>query len=188
MRISTKIWLFVLATIAVTVLFMYSMTNYLYERLYVQDSKNSMVEIGGKLAHMYEGGKVTDKLVADVDRYNSYSNINVFAVRNPRELSACVPFDIDYDTLIGPEERQQLIKGNIITKQGYEKRFDRQVISVVIPLVDEKRLEGILYLYFPLEKITELASKEVIFLLISAIVFLIIIGFIIFKGIGFIMK
>jgi len=147
-----------------------------------------MVEIGGKLAHMYEGGKVTDKLVADVDRYNSYSNINVFAVRNPRELSACVPFDIDYDTLIGPEERQQLIKGNIITKQGYEKRFDRQVISVVIPLVDEKRLEGILYLYFPLEKITELASKEVIFLLISAIVFLIIIGFIIFKGIGFIMK
>lgn len=188
MRISTKIWLFVLATIAVTVLFMYSMTNYLYERLYVQDSKNSMVEIGGKLAHMYEGGKVTDKLVADVDRYNSYSNINVFAVRNPRELSACVPFDIDYDTLIGPEERQQLIKGNIISKQGYEKRFDRQVISVVIPLVDEKRLEGILYLYFPLEKITELASKEVIFLLISAIVFLIIIGFIIFKGIGFIMK
>lgn len=188
MRISTKIWLFVLATIAVTVLFMYSMTNYLYERLYVQDSKNSMVEIGGKLAHMYEGGKVTDKLVADIDRYNSYSNINVFAVRNPRELSACVPFDIDYDTLIGPEERQQLIKGNIISKQGYEKRFDRQVISVVIPLVDEKRLEGILYLYFPLEKITELASKEVIFLLISAIVFLIIIGFIIFKGIGFIMK
>ena len=68
MRISTKIWLFVLATIAVTVLFMYSMTNYLYERLYVQDSKNSMVEIGGKLAHMYKGGKVTDKLVADIDR------------------------------------------------------------------------------------------------------------------------
>lgn len=187
-KISTKIWLFVLATVAITVLFMYGLTNFLYERLYVKDAENSMVEIGEKLSKMYTGGKVTDELIDNVDRYNTYANVNVFAVRNPRELSACVPFDIDYDTLIGPDERHELLKGNIITKQGYEKRFDRQVISVVIPLVDEKRLEGILYIYFPLEKITELASKEVIVLISSAIVFLILISFIIFKGIRVIMK
>lgn len=187
-KISTKIWLFVLASIAVTVMIMYSMTNYLYERLYVQDAENSMIEIGNKLATMYEGGKVTDELVADVDRYNSYANINVFAVRNPRELSACVPFDIDYETLIGAEERQELLKGNIISKQGYEKRFDRQVISVVIPLVDKHRLEGILYVYFPLEKITELASKEVLLLMGVSLLFLVIMGFIVFKGIKLIMK
>lgn len=187
-KISTKIWLFVLASIAVTVMIMYSLTNYLYERLYVQDAENSMVEIGTKLATMYEGGKVTDDLVADIDRYNTYANVNVFAVRNPRELSACVPFDIDYDTLIGAEERQELLKGNIISKQGYEKRFDRQVISVVIPLVEKQRLEGILYLYFPLEKITELASKEVGLLTLVAFVFLILMGFVLFKGIGVIMK
>ncbi|MBQ0140806.1 MAG: HAMP domain-containing histidine kinase [Kurthia sp.] len=187
-KISTKIWLFVLASIAVTVMIMYSLTNYLYERLYVQDAENSMIEVGNKLATMYEGGKVTDELVADVDRYNSYANINVFAVRNPRELSACVPFDIDYDTLIGADERQELLKGNIISKQGYEKRFDRQVISVVIPLVENQRLEGILYLYFPLEKITELASKEVVLLILAAFIFLIIMGFVLFKGIRLIMK
>lgn len=187
-KISTKIWVFVLATVAVTVLFMYGLTNFLYERLYVKDAENSMIEIGEKLSKMYTGGKVTDELIDNVDSYNTYANVNVFAVRNPRELSACVPFDIDYDTLIGPDERHELLKGNIITKQGYEKRFDRQVISVVIPLVDEKRLEGILYLYFPLEKITELASKEVVFLICSAIVFLILISFIIFKGIRVIMK
>lgn len=187
-KISTKIWLFVLASIAVTVMIMYSMTDYLYERLYVQDAENSMIEIGNKLATMYEGGKVTDELVANVDSYNNYANINVFAVRNPRELSACVPFDIDYDTLIGADERQELLQGNIISKQGYEKRFDRQVISVVIPLVEEQRLEGILYLYFPLEKITELASKEVIILIVAALLFLIIMGFILFKGIKIIMK
>lgn len=187
-KIATKIWLFVLASIAVTVLIMYGLTNYLYERLYVKDAENSMVEVGEKLATMYEGGKVTDELVADVDRYNAYANMNVFAVRNPRELSACVPFDIDYDTLIGAEERQQLIQGNVITKQGYEKRFDRQVISVIIPMVDNQRLEGILYLYFPLEKITELASKEVLFLIVVVTGFFIIMGYIIFKGIAVIMK
>lgn len=187
-KISTKIWLFVIAALAVTLLLMYSLTNYLYERLYVQDAENSMVEIGNKLANLYDGGKVTDELVADVDRYNAYANINVFAVRNPRELSACVPFDIDYDTLIGPEERQELLQGNVISKQGYEKRFERQVISVVIPLVDNNRLEGILYLYFPLEKITELASKEVILLIGCLIIFFVLMGFVIFKGIGVIMK
>lgn len=187
-KLSTKIWLFVLAVLAVSLFSMYSLTNYLYERLYVQDAESSMVEIGNKLSKMYDGGKVTDELVADVDRYNAYANINVFAVRNPRELSACVPFDIDYDTLIGGEERQELLMGHVVSKQGYEKRFDRQVISVVIPLVDNKRLEGILYLYFPLEKISELASKEVLFLISSLLLFLVIIGFVIFKGISVIMK
>lgn len=187
-KISTKIWLFVIATLAVTLLLVYSLTNYLYERLYVQDAENSMVEIGNKLANMYDGGKVTDELVANVERYNAYANINVFAVRNPRELSACVPFDIDYDTLIGAEERQELLQGNVISKQGYEKRFERQVISVVIPFVDNNRLEGILYLYFPLEKITELASKEVIILIGCLILFLVLMGFVIFKGIGVIMQ
>ncbi|GEK33473.1 sensor histidine kinase [Kurthia sibirica] len=187
-KLSAKIWIFVLATMAVTILFMYSMTNYLYENLYVKDTEDSMIEVGSKLAQMYKGGKVTDGFVNDIDRYNMYSNSNVFAVRNPRELSACVPFDIDYDTLIGPEERQSLIKGEVLAKKGYESRFDRQVISVVIPLVDEQRLEGILYLYFPLEKITELASKDVVMMIVAALIFLILIGFVIFKAIALLLK
>lgn len=187
-KLSTKIWLLVVAFLIVTVLFMYALTNFLYERLYVQDAKQSMIEVGTKLTGMYEGGKVADDFVEAVDRYNMYSNINVFAVRNPRELSACVPFDIEYETLIGPEERQQLLQGNTVTKQGYEKRFDRQLISVVVPLVDNERLEGILYLYFPLEKITELASKDITLIAIAALLFLAFMTFMTIKGIGIIMK
>lgn len=187
-KLSTKIWLLVVSFLVFTVFFMYALTNFLYERLYVQDTKQSMIEVGTKLTGMYEGGKVKDDFVEAVDRYNMYSNINVFAVRNPRELSACVPFDIEYDTLIGPEERQQLLQGNTVTKQGYEKRFDRQLISVVVPLVDNERLEGILYLYFPLEKITELASEDITLIIIAALLFLAFMTFITIKGIGVIMK
>ena len=167
---------------------MYVLTDFLYQGLYVKDAENSMVEVGEKLATMYDGGKVTDNFIKKIDQYNSYSNVNVFAVRNPRELSACVPFDIDYETLIGPDERQQLLNGKTITKKGYEKRFDRQIISAIIPLTDHHRLEGIIYIYYPLAKITEMASKEVLILLGSALIFVLLIGIGVFKGIKHIMK
>ncbi|RIJ67925.1 MULTISPECIES: cell wall metabolism sensor histidine kinase WalK [unclassified Rummeliibacillus] len=187
-KLSTKIWTVIVAFLAITILFMYVLTDFLYEGLYVKDAEDSMVEVGEKLSTIYNGGKVTDEFIQKIDEYNDYSNINVFAVRNPRELSACVPFDIDYDTLIGADERQQLLEGKTITKKGYEKRFDRQVISAIIPLTDQKRLEGIIYIYFPLAKITEMASKEVFILLGSAAIFIVLIGFGVFKGIKHIMK
>ncbi|MFE6168507.1 sensor histidine kinase [Viridibacillus arvi] len=187
-KLSTRIWAMILIFLTLTVFFMYILTHFLYERLYVKDAEQSMIEVGEKLATIYEGGKVTDELISQIDNYNNYSDVSVFAVKNPRELSACVPFDIDYKTLIGAEERQQLLQEQTVTKMGYEERFDRQIISVIIPLTDQNRLEGIIYIYFPLAKISELASKEVIFLLGSAAVFLIIVGFGIYKGIGHIMK
>ncbi len=187
-KLSTRIWIIIVAFLALTILFMYVLTDFLYQGLYVKDAENSMVEVGEKLATMYDGGKVTDNFIKKIDQYNSYSNVNVFAVRNPRELSACVPFDIDYETLIGPDERQQLLNGKTITKKGYEKRFDRQIISAIIPLTDHHRLEGIIYIYYPLAKITEMASKEVLILLGSALIFVLLIGIGVFKGIKHIMK
>lgn len=187
-KLSTRIWAIIVAFLAITILFMYVLTDFLYEGLYVKDTENSMVEIGEKLSTMYDRGKVTDDFIKKIDEYNTYSNVNVFAVRNPRELSACVPFDIDYDTLIGSDERAQLLKGKTITKKGYETRFDRQVISAIIPLTDQNRLEGIIYIYYPLAKITEMASKEVFILLGSAAIFILLIGFGVYKGIKHIMK
>ncbi|MBG9452843.1 histidine kinase [Lysinibacillus sphaericus] len=187
-KISTRIWLLIFAFLIITVVFMYVLTDYLYERLYVEDTEEMMVEVGSKLQTMYTGNKVTDEFIADIEQYTNYSNLNIFAVRNPRELSACVPFDIDFETLIGPEERQQLLAGEYVQKIGYEPRFDRQLISVVLPLVDQNRLEGIIYIYFPLAKISELANNEVISLFVSAFIFLIVISYLIYKGIRHIMR
>ncbi|UUV23724.1 MULTISPECIES: cell wall metabolism sensor histidine kinase WalK [Lysinibacillus] len=187
-KIATRIWLLIFAFLIITVVFMYVLTNFLYQRLYVQDTEDTMVEVGLKLQTMYDNGKVTDEFIADIEEFNDYSNLNIFAVRNPRELSACVPFDIDYETLIGPEERQKLLAGKYVQKIGYEPRFDRQLISVVVPLVDQNRLEGIIYIYFPLAKITELANSGVILLFISAFIFLVVVSYLIYKGIRHIMR
>lgn len=179
-KLSTKIWLLILAFLAATIVFMMLFTDFLYEQLYVDDTEEMMLEVGGNLQTLYRGGKVTDELVAQVEAYNAYSNINVFAVRNPRELSACVPFDIDYDTLIGVEERKQLLAGNAVTKIGYEERFERDIISVILPMTDQNRLEGILYVYYPLAKISELAKEEVILLLTGAAMFLLVAAFFVY--------
>ena len=181
-KLSLKIWLLIVFFLAATVLFMYIFTNFLYEQLYVEDTKATMIEVGENLQTMYKSGKVTDELIEAIEDYAAYSNIEIFAVRNPRELSACVPFEVDYDTLIGPEERQQLLAGKEVTKIGYEKRFERQVISVILPFTDQNRLEGILYLYYPLAKISELAKEEVILLITGAIIFLLVAAFFVHQG------
>ncbi|ATP41764.1 two-component sensor histidine kinase [Solibacillus sp. R5-41] len=181
-KLSSKIWLLIVLFLSATVVFMYIFTDFLYEHFYVEDTKIKMVEVGEKLQTMYKGGKVTDELIDAIDNYAAYSNIPIFAVRNPRELSACVPFDVDYDALIGPAERQQLIAGNAVIKIGFEKRFERQIISVILPFTDQNRLEGIIYLYYPLAKISELAKEEVVLLITGAVMFLLVATFFVYQG------
>lgn len=187
-KLSSKIWLLIVLFLSATVVFMYIFTNFLYEQLYVEDTKTTMIEVGEKLQTKYTGGKVTDELIAEIDAYAAYSNLEIFAVRNPRELSACVPFDIDYDALIGVDERQQLLQGKAVTKIGYEERFERQIISVILPFTDQNRLEGIIYVYYPLAKISELAQQEVILLVTGAVMFLLVAAFFVYYGMGKILQ
>lgn len=187
-KLSIKIWSLIIIFLTITVIFMSFFTNFLYDQLYVKDSEQSMIEIGERLQSIYKGGKVTDEMVEKVEDYNMYSIFNVFAVRNPRELSACVPFDIDYNTLIGPEERRLLLKGETVTKIGYEERFEREIISVILPLTDQNRLEGIIYLYYPLARITELANSEVMLLIGSVVLFSLVIAYFVHKGLCHIMR
>ena len=180
-KLSVKIWGMTVVFLVIAISFLIIVANFLYEQLYVDNVEQSMIEVGLKLQTNYSGGPVTDELIASIEHFNTYSHFDVFAVRDAKELSACVPFEIDYDALIGSEERQQLLKGETVTKIGYEPRFDRQLISVVIPFTDENRLEGILYMYYPLAKILELTNEDVRILMFAALLFLIALSFIIYK-------
>ncbi|WP_144512212.1 cell wall metabolism sensor histidine kinase WalK [Bacillus sp. FJAT-22090] len=187
-KLSVKIWMLLLVFIVTTIVFLVVFTNFLYEELYVQHTETSMKEVAESLQRTYKGGPVTNAFIEQTEDYNRFSDVEVFTVRNPRELSACLPFDIDYDTLIGAEERAQLVNGNAVTKRGYEKRFEREVVSVIYPLVDENRLEGIIYLYVPLTKITELASKEVLFLILIVSILLVCLAYISLKSLQRVLK
>jgi len=166
--------MFVTATIVITLLFSFVLSNYFYEKLYVEKVEEELLEEGRRLSLDYEGGALTNELIEKIEWYNRKNDSEVFLVSNPKELSACLPYEIDYDTLIGPEERQQLLNGKSIKKLGYEKRFDRDVMAVIVPLTDKNRLEGIIYLYVPLAKISELTDDFSNLWLVAAFLFVIV--------------
>ncbi|MBP2241210.1 signal transduction histidine kinase [Cytobacillus eiseniae] len=171
--LTRKLWLTIIAAIVVTILYSYFLSYFFYEKLYVENVETALLEEGRRLALEYEGGPLSDDLKERIDWYSSKSETEIFIVNNPRELSACLPFDIDYESLISGEEREDLLAGKAVQKLGYEERFDRKIMAVVIPLLDENRLEGIIYLYIPLTKISEVTTDFAYLWLIAAILFLV---------------
>jgi signal transduction histidine kinase len=171
--LSKKLWIFVTTTIIITIGCSFLLSNYLYEKMYVENVRSGLLEEGNRLAAEYEGGPLSSDLIDKVEWYNTKNESEVFIVSNPKELSACLPYEIDYDTIVGPQEREQLLNGQSVERTGYEERFDRDVMAVIVPLNDSNRLEGIIYLYVPLAKITELTNEISIIGLVAGVLFVI---------------
>ncbi|MDQ0155077.1 sensor histidine kinase [Robertmurraya andreesenii] len=174
LSLSTKIWLTIIASILITVIFSYLLSNLFYEKLYVENLEKTLLSEGKLLANDYKGGPLDDELRERIEWYNSKNDFEVFVVSNPKELAACFPFETNHVTLIEEKEREQLLEGKTIQKQGFEERFNRKILAVIIPLLDDSRLEGIIYLYVPLARITELTKDFTYLWLIAAVLFLVI--------------
>ncbi len=174
LSLTLKIWLTMSLSILITIIFSFLLSNLFYEKLYLKTVEKSLFREGQNLASDYTGGPLTGEFKEKIEWYNSKTESEVFAVNNPRELSACLPYEIDYETLIGEEERKRLLEGEIIRKVDYEERFDRKVLAVIVPLLDENRLEGIIYLYVPLATISELTNDFSYMWLVAGILFLIV--------------
>ncbi|MDQ0273711.1 sensor histidine kinase [Cytobacillus purgationiresistens] len=172
--LAKKLWLTVTAAIFITILYSYLLSYLFYEKLYVENVEESLLEEGLALASDYEGGPLTDELKEQVVWYNTKADSDVFIVNNPRELSACFPFEMNYDSLINGKEREELLKGNPLFKSGYEDRFNGRIMAVIVPLLDEDRLEGIIYLYLPLEKISDITKDFAYLWMLAAFLFLVV--------------
>ncbi|MGE7780051.1 sensor histidine kinase [Peribacillus sp. NPDC097264] len=179
--LSIKIWVTIIAAIILSVLFAYSLSQYYYKNLYVKKIKTDLVNEASLLGVDYSGGEITEDFVEKVEWFNSKNDSEVFVVSNPRELSACLPFEIDYDTLISEEERQLLLAGQAVEKEGYEKRFDKNIVAAIIPLNDGDRLEGIIYTYIPVDSITDLLREFAAKWLGAVFLFLIVVIFLMTK-------
>jgi signal transduction histidine kinase len=171
MTLGLKIWLMISIGVILTVSFSYFLLNYFYQKLYVDKVEQTLLEEGKMLASDYNGGPITDTFRKQIEWYNEKSTAEVLLVNNPRELSACLPFGVEYESLISGNDRSKLLRGDTVTKIGYEKRFHRKIMGVIVPLLDEKRLQGALYLYIPLASIQELTKDVAIIWLPLAAIF-----------------
>ncbi|WP_050182735.1 sensor histidine kinase [Domibacillus robiginosus] len=163
MTFGKKLWMTLFVFILIAVGAAFGLAYMLYEKLYVESVKSELAAAAENLSYDYEGGELSADFIKQVGWFSEKSPFDAFAVHNPRELAACIPYEADYETLIGPEERSRLLENKMIEETGYSERFDRQIISVIYPLLDDKQLKGILYLYIPLERIDELASSLIMF-------------------------
>jgi signal transduction histidine kinase len=177
MTLGQKIWLMISIGVILTVSFSYFLLNYFYQKLYVDKVEQTLLEEGKLLASDYHGGPITDTFRKQVEWYNEKSTAEVLLVNNPRELSACLPFGVEYESLISGDDRSKLLRGDTVTKIGYEKRFHRKIMGVIVPLLDEHRLQGALYLYIPLASIQELTKDVAVIWLPLATLFVFVLLF-----------
>lgn len=151
-----KLWLTVVCAVCVTVSFLYFVSLYSYEKLYVDNLKASLVMEGKSLAAQYDKREGISTFEEKVRSFDQISSSDVIFVSNPRDLSACLPFDVHHHSLISEGDRQTLLDGKTVTKIGYEEHFDRNIMGVVIPVLENKKLVGIVYSYIPLKSIKDL--------------------------------
>lgn len=151
-----KLWLTVVCAVCVTVSFLYFVSLYSYEKLYVDNLKASLVMEGKSLAAQYDKREGISTFEEKVRSFDQISSSDVIFVSNPRDLSACLPFDVHHHSLISEGDRQTLLDGKTVTKIGYEEHFARNIMGVVIPVLENKKLVGIVYSYIPLKSIKDL--------------------------------
>lgn len=151
-----KLWLTVVCAVCVTVSFLYFVSLYSYEKLYVDNLKASLVMEGKVFFAQYDKREGISTFEEKVRSFDQISSSDVIFVSNPRDLSACLPFDVHHHSLISEGDRQTLLDGKTVTKIGYEEHFDRNIMGVVIPVLENKKLVGIVYSYIPLKSIKDL--------------------------------
>lgn len=148
-----KLWLTIACAVCLTVSFLYFISLYSYEKLYVQSTEEMLKSEGNRLVSQYDGEENIEVFEEKVQNFSLISSADVLFVDNPRELSACLPFDVHYNSIISEDDRQTLLDGQTITKVGYEERFHSNIMGVITPVLDNKQLVGIIYSYIPLKSI-----------------------------------
>ena len=146
-----KLWMIVFVILFLSLAFGFILSQIFYDKLYVDYVKADLLHLSETVAEDYEGGEITDEFKERIEWINTKRTGELFVVNNPKELSVCLPFDIDYDSLVDGEDRQQLLKGEPVFKKEYVERFEREVIAVIHPLLHEGNLEGIVYAYSPIQ-------------------------------------
>ena len=178
LSLQQKLWLTISAFLVLAVFLLYIVVVYVYENIYIANVEQRLLQEGMNMAAKYEGGAMTDSFRTIVSLMNDISDTEIVLVNNPRELSACLPFEVDHHSIISETERQQLLAGKTVTKEGYEQTFDRHIVGVIIPLLDEHRLMCILYLYVPLASIEDVLERIQTFVMIGGMLFLFITVFV----------
>lgn len=153
-KIEYKILLSIALILLFAVVSAFSLTYYLYHKFYVDRQIETLLSHGHALAEAY----YTDKhlFLEKVAWADESLQWNLIYTDNPMLLSGHLPFDLSMgENLISFEERQTLLAGEDLVLIRPHEKFNQDILAVVIPLMENQRLSGALFLYTPLSAMYE---------------------------------
>ena len=154
--------------------------HFLYSQLYLSSIEESIVYQGKRTASHYHYGELSDEIIEKIQWYNIVSEYEVIVVDNLDDLSSYFPYKINYENLIGNEDRESLNKGAYIMKKGYVEELDREILGAIFPIKGETGLIGFIYIYVPLAAIQDVFRESIPLLVIVGTLFF----FLLFLGLN----
>lgn len=163
--LSKKILLLLISSIGFTVLFSFFFIHYLYSALYLTSIEESVIYQGKRTASHYHYGELSDEITEKIQWYNIVSEYEVIVVDNLDELSSYFPYQVNYETLVDPDDRAILEDGQYVVKEGYVEELNHEIIGAIFPIKGAHGLIGFIYIYVPLAAIQDVFRDSIPILL-----------------------
>lgn len=168
---SKKILLLLFASIGFTILFSFFFIDYLYSKLYLTSIEESIIHQGQRTASHYHYGELSEDIIEKIQWYNIVSEYEIVVVDELDQLSSFFPYQVNYGTLINPDDRSLLENGKYVIKEGYVEEFGREIIGAIFPIKGEDQLIGFIYIYVPLAALQDVFRESIPILLLTGILF-----------------
>ncbi|MCT8137556.1 hypothetical protein H1D32_07220, partial [Anaerobacillus sp. CMMVII] len=152
-----KTWILVTSVIIVSLVGVLFLTNYLYERFYIDKQIDLLIARGDLLTELYFDDETTmEEFIDRVEWMNRCAEANVLFADNLQFLLGNEPGAGKSDKLITLEESKILQSGQSIKVVRRQSSFEKPIMGVAVPLLDEEGcLLGVIFLYKTLAEIFE---------------------------------
>ncbi|MED4014867.1 MULTISPECIES: sensor histidine kinase [Sutcliffiella] len=152
--IKKQIWLSILIVTTFTSLLFISFTYYMYEKLYIEKQVEALQLQGVQLKDMYYETSL-ETFSQQLKVLDESLESSIIYTDDPMLLGSGSPVHMfEGQNLISFQERQQLLEGETVQIVRLHERLNQEILAVVVPLLSQDQLVGAIFLYLPLEAIS----------------------------------
>ncbi|MDQ1147776.1 signal transduction histidine kinase [Bacillus sp. SORGH_AS 510] len=169
--LSQKVFILILAIIGCTILFAFFFLHFLYKDLYLKSIRESVVYQGENTASHFHYGSLNEELIDKIHWFNVVSEYEVIVVNDYAELNEHFPYQIGENVLINRTDRKKLAQGDYVIKDGYVKEFDRSIVGAVFPILSDKGIIGLIFIYVPLAAMQEVFQGSIPILILAGTIY-----------------
>lgn len=158
--ISIKLWLVIIGFALLILTLAIFAGSILVKNYYFNLITAKMVKEGKAISTLYYQAKDRDEFLEQVEQINSVLEEDIIVTSNSILLAGCIPFEqASSDMLITAEERGRLVRGEVVIHKGFHPRFGKRILAVAVPLFEDERMAGAVFLSAPLATVSEIVGQ-----------------------------